>query len=336
MDDLNALIDHAKQNDLEAFEKVLRGVRLQIISIENTSSQRSTEEKTLIFLCGQLRSRPDDLRIFASIWWALSRKKQPLSFSEKDLRSDFATILLAATKNNVLDLARDLKEHLLGVQHHKVIRSPVTNWMAYQHWEGSEQMLHALIEECDLVREDVLSKAISSENAFLVKCLIDGHPQNKEDISASVVGIWAQKTVERKSPEWIQANYAEIHTMFAGAQEHFDMDHLIDLALMARSGVYNPNNPAVNVGAVYQPLVSIFNWDGVSPLSLTATHCRQLDVMVAHMQPPPHSRHEDILRKIVNLCSEDLPHLQEWVNQMERERILQNVESSTVAPKKKL
>ena len=341
MHNLKNLVHAAHNQNIEQFSKELSNMRLAVSSIGEGSYSRSSHEKAWMYICGCLSSQQDDLRAVATTLWIKLVRENKLSHKDdwKGLRSDLACVLLASNKDTILDVIEDFKHEIQPTTEfpqapRNVVLDALIEWISEQEWDNSDQLLNTLISDNGIDHDSLVYKSVRRSNVELLECLMRAvDTPLRERFALYVAGTWAQKIVEQKSPQQINRDFNEIQTMFSAIKNDFNLDNLIECGLVDR----RQRNDIVDIGAMYWPIYHSFSWDGVSePPKIPETQCRQFNVLLQHIDLPSTTKHLDTLKKMHALCPEELPCLQEWLNHMEKVRLLSYITIPAHPNKKKM
>lgn len=338
MKNIENLVQSARGENLEQFEKELHHFRMAVSSIGNTSYSHSTAEKSWMFICGCLSSRFDDLRTVAKTYWKLQTQDGLRSKDcRKNIFTDFSCVLMACDKSNICliieDFIHQVQSSIQETDHFiNSLNNTLSQWVSHQKWEG-EHVLSKMIQTYNLNLDNLLYRAVRVPNVGLIEYMIHTADQStKEEYASYVAGNWAQRIVEQYRPEEISSKFKELAPLFCAVKTHFNMDAFIDCGLIDTL-IEN----TVDIGTIRWAIERAAKWDGVSQAPLGSPSVfRQFNVLLNHIDLPSTTKHMDTLQKMHQLCPEELPRLQEWFNFMEKQRLLQHVNLPNGLGKKKM
>lgn len=338
MKDIEKLVQAARNENVDEFKQQLYHFRIAVSSIGNTSYSRATDEKSWMFICGCLSSRFDDLRLVAATYWKL-QVKYGLSVKERweNILSDLSCVLLACNNHTAIDIIKDFKNETqpsMQAPHRSLhmLNMTISEWISKQIW-GEEPVLDEIIQTYNLDPDNLVYRCVRTRNESLLKRIMHTADQDtKEYFALYVAGNWTQKIIEQYKPEEISAKFNEFHPMYSIIETYFDMDRFLDRGVSDRL-----DDNGVDIGAMHYAISLAAKWDGVSePPQAYESQFRQFNVLLEHMNLPATTKHMETLKKMYQLCPEELPRLQEWFNIMESHRLRSHIDISSTVSKKKM
>lgn len=344
MKKIEQLLEHAQNNEAQKFKDAFNTLRNSLNVWENNGASHS---EAIAFICGNLIDRYDDLRTFVECYWKTVLTSDMLKQTTGDylnsILKTFPTAIGVVQQNysweHVLDLCSIFLTTADGSDS-PVPQRVVTKTLGEAlgklrntEWLDNLETLQKVVQIGKINAEHLIVTSVKSGNDPLLSAAIQLNGIKPLE-GIYVASEWSEKLAElmpvinSEEPSKFASGKKNALRMFPIVSPFINVEQILDCA--------REDNKNINLGRLRAFVKKVDEWNGRDSFSHSATDLPQIDLILENFELPLVTKHEDLLNKLVLLCTDRYPQAQNWRNLLDRQKLISQIDQSHTSATRKM
>lgn len=341
---IEQLLEHAQNNEAQKFKDVFNTLRNSLNVWEQNGG---TPTEAIALISGNLIDRYDDLVTVVGYYWKLHLTADALKSPTGDyLNSILKTlpIVIGAVQQNygwepVLDVCsvflKNPHDSESSLPQRVVTKSlgEALGKLRTTQWLDNLETLKKVVEVGRINDEHLVVTSVKSGNDQLLSAAIQLNGIKPLE-AIYVASMWSEKLAEimpvinSEEPSKFASGKKNALRMFPIVAPFVNVEQIFDCA--------REDNKKINLGPLRNFIEKLEKWNTQDKFSTSNHDLQQIDLILENFELPLVTKHEDLLNKLVLLCTDKYPHAQNWRNLLDRQKLISEIDQTHTTAVRKI